>query len=414
MNRYHIALLAVIAAIIALLLLEMPAHAARCRGSNGRYIKCPAPVPAPTPTPTGLAGEQPIADTFDTSLGLEPASGTGALAKTSFDPVGAFRFMCKPGQVARLDPIVFPGQANTGHLHQFWGNTGVTENSTYQSLRTSGASTCDNRSHPDTPVNRTGYWAPAMLTGDGNVVKPDFINTYYKQIPHGSPECQGAPDATHIGWCVDIPNGLRFVFGWNPTTNTGGPTDLNGWDQWMLWFRCWDDLYGTPNAKTGSGNFHSIAEIVAAGCPAGAVLVAEGIIPTCWDGKNLDSPDHRSHIVPADGPYVSTAGSRACPLTHPYPIPAAEFREEFTTDANFAAGKWRLSCDDMTGGKPAGACLHFDYMEAWSPVAKNRWHRNCIDKHLTCASGDLGDGQQMREAGVPTEGWTRHQLVALP
>jgi hypothetical protein len=89
-------------------------------------------------------------------------------------------------------------------------------------------------------------------------------------------------------------------------------------------------------------------------------------------------------------------------------------RAEFTTDDNFVAGKWHLSSDEMVPGAKAGSTLHFDYFEAWSPTIKNDWFRNCIDKHLTCASGDLGNGMQMKDAGVPAGGWTRHQLVPVP
>jgi len=321
--------------------------------------------------------------------------------------------MCQAGQLLRDDPIVYPGQPGASHLHQFWGNTGANANSTYKSLRTTGQSTCDNRG-TDTPINRSAYWTPAMLDGAGHVVKPDFINTYYKQIPHGNPECQGAPDTTHLGWCVDIPNGLRFVFGYNMTTMSGGPAAPSGWEPSFLWFNCWDDLVGTPNAKTGNTNFHTIAEAVAAGCPAGAVLVAQAVIPVCWDGKNLDSPDHRSHMAFSTGDYVATAGQRACPADHPYVLPALQMRVHYTTDANFTAGKWRLSSDEMMPNLAAGSTLHFDYFEGWSPTAKDAWFRNCIDKHETCAEGDLGNGMQMKSAGVPTGGWTRHQLASVP
>jgi hypothetical protein len=246
-------------------------------------------------------------------------------------------------------------------------------------------------------------------------VKPDFANVYYKQIPHGDPACTGPPDSTHVGWCVDIPNGLRFVRGYNMATGKGGPTD--DWEQWFLWYNCWDDLVGTPNAKTGNANFHTIADVVAAGCPSGAVLVMQAIIPICWDGKNLDSPDHRSHMSDTTQDidhYVANVGQRACPLDHPYVLPSLQLRAHFTTDVNFAAGKWHLSSDEMVPGAPAGSTLHMDYWEAWSPTVKFTWFRNCIDRHLSCASGDLGDGTQMKEAGVPSGGWARHQMVPAP
>lgn len=41
--------------------------------------------------------------------------------------------------------------------------------------------------------------------------------------------------------------------------------------------------------------------------------------PTCWDGVNLDSPNHRDHVsYPETGTFES--GGR-CPDTHPVRIP---------------------------------------------------------------------------------------------
>ena len=378
----------------------------------------PAPPPAVTPAPSpSLSGEVAIADNFDASTGLEPTwygpNGRGGIAPESPDPVGAFRFMCTSGQIAKDDPIVYPGQSGASHLHQFWGNTGTNANSNYQSLRTTGGSTCDNRSAGNMAINRSAYWSPAMLDGAGHVVKPDFINTYYKQIPHGDPTCQGPPSPNSLGWCVDLPNGIHFVFGYNMANGKGGPADASSWDPSFIWYNCWDDLVGTPNARA-NGTYHTIAEVVAAGCPAGAVLVAQAIIPACWDGKNLDSADHRSHMAVPSGDYIPSIGQRACPSDHPYVLPGLQMRVHYTTDDNFVAGKWHLSSDEMMPGTVAGSTLHFDYFEAWSPTVKDLWFRNCIDKHQTCAQGDLGTGMQIKEAGVPSEGWPRHQLVPVP
>lgn len=45
---------------------------------------------------------------------------------------------------------------------------------------------------------------------------------------------------------------------------------------------------------------------------------------SCWDGKNLDSPDHKSHVAyPSGGPaaFSGTGTGGACPSTHPVKIP---------------------------------------------------------------------------------------------
>jgi hypothetical protein len=75
--------------------------------------------------------------------------------------VGAFRFICNPAHLAKDDPIGYPGQPGKSHLHQFFGNTAANANSTYESLRTTGQSTCNS------PLNRSAYWMPAMMNGKG-------------------------------------------------------------------------------------------------------------------------------------------------------------------------------------------------------------------------------------------------------
>lgn len=46
-------------------------------------------------------------------------------------------------------------------------------------------------------------------------------------------------------------------------------------------------------------------------CPAGIMISLR--FPTCWDGVNLDSADHQSHVAYPNG--------NACPSTHPVAIP---------------------------------------------------------------------------------------------
>ncbi|GAW26607.1 putative carbohydrate-binding module family 1 protein [Rosellinia necatrix] len=46
-------------------------------------------------------------------------------------------------------------------------------------------------------------------------------------------------------------------------------------------------------------------------CPAGIMVSIR--FPTCWDGKNTDSPDHQSHVAYPNG--------NACPASHPVTVP---------------------------------------------------------------------------------------------
>jgi hypothetical protein len=349
--------------------------------------------PPPTPTepvvsPNGTHGEFDIADNFTTSTTLMPTIET---VPVSSDPVGAFRFTCLSGQLLRDDPIVYPGQPGASHLHQFFGNTLANANSTYNSLRTTGNSTCTVNGLSVSP-QRTLYWEPAMLDGAGNVVEPNYLLTYYKNFPAGNPECQGAPDATHVGHCIPIPNGLRFIFGYNMATGADSPTDPNSRMYYAIAFECI-----TADQQTSlSGVQHSLAAVVLTGkCNVpGALLRVALTPPDCWDGVNLDTADHRSHMAYANGALIDNFGP-ACPSTHPYSIPQLAYQTFFTIDSNFLAGKWHFSSDEMVPGKPAGYTFHGDYWEAWSPVVKNMWQTGCIDGHLSCNVGEMGNGQSI-------------------
>ena len=83
----------------------------------------PAPTPAPAPTPTSSAGPEnaatqsiaAIASNFDPIRELVATSLPPSAAP---DVVGAFRFICMPGQLKKDDPIVYPGQPGRRPLHQ--------------------------------------------------------------------------------------------------------------------------------------------------------------------------------------------------------------------------------------------------------------------------------------------------------
>ena len=359
-------------------------------------------------SPNGVAGENNIADNFNASALLTP---TVEAVPQMGDPVGAFRFTCLAGQLSRDDPIVYPGQPGRSHLHQFFGNMLTNSSSNYQSLRTGGGSTCTRNANSTDPTpQRSAYWMPAMLDGVGNAVKPDYMQTYYKQLPNGNPECQGAPDATHIGYCIPMPNGLRFIQGYNMDTGRGGPTDANSGDYWAMGFDC---VTTDGEGTSYTGFKRSMAEILATGrCPVGAWLRVAVSFPDCWDGRNLDSADHRSHMAYASGALIDNF-KRACPATHPYNIPEIALQAFFRVDANFIDGKWSLASDAMApAGAPAGSTLHADYWEAWSPTVKNMWQTGCIDRHLSCNVGELGNGQTL--PGMSQVGpYPNHVLVPL-
>ena len=77
---------------------------------------------------------------------------------------------------------------------------------------------------------------------------------------------------------------------------------------------------GAPCDSRDSSNFPTKI------CPGG--IRATIIFPSCWDGKNLDSPDHRSHMKYTDDGGLAGA---VCPSSHPVRVPQVMYEVMWDT-----------------------------------------------------------------------------------
>ena len=91
------------------------------------------------------------------------------------DGSGSFRTTCSLAKFAFEDPIVYPGRSGVSHLHMFFGNTAMDANTTTASIVDAGNSTCRGGI-----LNRTAYWTPAVIDGNGVTVMPEEGTFYYK------------------------------------------------------------------------------------------------------------------------------------------------------------------------------------------------------------------------------------------
>jgi hypothetical protein len=289
---------------------------------------------------------------------------TGQLPPVSPGGTGDFRTQCLFSHMSFDDPIVYPGQPGKSHLHTFIGNTGANANSTAASLASSGNSTCRGGT-----INRTAYWFPTLVdTRDGTPISPRTVIVYYKQ---------GAliADATSI---KAMPDGLRMVAG-DPKNSVvrdfdyGVPTG----------FSCISDTTGE-----GTKWLHPMPP-----CGIGSSLWSRVLFPQCWDGVNLDSPDHRSHMTYPSGP--------VCPATHPVAIPEITVNALYTVSDPAAVSRWRLASDvyaKASPAAPAGLSSHGDWFNGWKPDIVARWVKNCDQAVKDCQAHMLGDGWIMNEA----------------
>lgn len=354
----------------------------------------PSPAPrrgwVPSPLPTGKPG---IPSSFDAQLGLQPSWGTGAIPGKS-DYWGEFRMTCAPGDLAAVDPIAYPpGTPGQSHLHQFYGTLGIRADDTYESLRAPGReSTCGSGT---LALNKSGYWVPALLYGTDRVLRPNYVSVYYKRFPKTDPRCSWNLDrAGQSEECVNMPQGLKMIAG-RDMLNPGKATDRTpGTSLYCM-------KADTSNASAPSDNFDELFK--APECQGDTRLYLAFDFPACWDGRNLDSPDHRAHVA-----YESYGdwGYPRCPRTHPKRIPYLHIAAEYTLLAGDDRALLRFS-SDMFPQLPRGKSFHGDAFIAWDPVAWQAFHDNCIDRRLNCSGSDLGNGWQMKLPVLPTPGLDR-------
>lgn len=329
---------------------------------NSPSTPTPAPSAAPVPAtvaaaPTSLLPYIDNARIPSAAVGFSSAriQASNDTPKQNTDGTGQFRFTCDFSHMSYDDPIVFPGKQGAAHLHTFFGNTGINYASTQESIEKSGNSTCAGGT-----ANRTGYWVPAVIdTKDGTPVKPSDILVYYKS--------DLLPGAT----TKPFPAGLRMVAGDMRST---GPQDGTDWG-------C-SAPDGTELVKG--------AKSIPANCPAGSTIISTIEFPMCWDGVNLDSPDHKSHM--AFQVWNNDKRIVQCPASHPVQVPTLTEKIRYLVTDEGASARWRLSSDNYSKDLPGGFSIHADWFNGWDPKVQAIWLKNCLQAARDCHGYLLGDG----------------------
>jgi len=242
-----------------------------------------------------------------------------------------FNATCEYSHSAPDDPIVFPNMAGASHLHSFLGNDSTNATSTPESLTRFTASSCK-------PIeDHSAYWIPTLFE-DGKAVEPEQVVVYYGSL---------LDDKTKT---VPMPYGMRMIAG---DAKKQEPTPQGAVNQ----FYC---AGGPQDGKTRSadGNWPV--------CDGGTLHFTLRF-PDCWDGKHLDSPNHKSHVA-------FGAGGK-CSADYPVAIPAVTFSIAYPTSG---------TKNGFTLSSGMASSMHGDGFFAWEDDAIAHRVKDCVVQALPC------------------------------
>lgn len=265
-----------------------------------------------------------------TEFGIGPADASPSTATPARHTgpqgrVGQFVVGCAYSHSGAHDPIVHPGREGRSHRHDFYGSVDTDSTSTAKSLLGT-ETTCDKT------VDAAAYWQPTLYDGD-QAVTPLEAHAYYRAAP-------GIDPAT----VQTMPTGLAMIAG-DHTAVVAQPGEATGW------------TCGTATTLTDA-----VPE-----CAPSAPLHLVLTFADCWDGRHVDSADHRSHVT------YSTDG--ACPRSHPVPIP------QLTTSIAFPISGPGHQLRLASGTTDSA---HGDFLNAWDPDGLQREISACIRRGAVC------------------------------
>jgi len=306
---------------------------------------------------------------------LDEVVGASEPAGFREDGSGAFRTHCVESHLAPDDPLVRPEQPGMSHLHVFFGNPETDAFTTTASLQETPSTTCDGVS-----VNKSGYWVPALLGADGERI-PFLDPLFYYKTGYHVPAEEIEP----------MPEGLTVIAG---SMLSDQPQDVE-----VAKFRCLSWEAPEPQFSPGDPLDH-VPYIP--DCAEGDVVEMRLVFPQCWDGANITSADHRSHMaypVPATAPDVGTGG---CPESHPVALPeiSYNFGVRVTEDTG-PSSEWRFVSDPVDADR-GGYSFHGDWMNGWDEDTMLQIVSTCLNEKRECMVGLLGDGTQLQP--VPLDG----------
>jgi len=273
------------------------------------------------------------------------------------------RFGCAQVTIDRLDPLVNPGQIPAGHIHQIVGGNAF--NATMTAGDVSSTASCTSCAFAEDFSN---YWTANLYfkAKNGSYKRVEQGPNAYQFSDRFSTQSVGVL-AYYVsaapGKITAFKPGFRMLVG-DPTSRSRSGTTLKR----QICFRCYTGPnFGGDTSAPCMDNRIDTESLPPKQCKGG--IRSNIHFPTCWDGKSLDSPNHRDHVAyPTSGPanFLSLGGN--CPSTHPVRIPQVMYEVVWDTTPFNDASLWPTDGSQpfyLSMGDNTGYGQHADYVFGW-------------------------------------------------
>ncbi|KAL2793400.1 hypothetical protein BJX66DRAFT_306094 [Aspergillus keveii] len=265
--------------------------------------------------------------------------------------------------LARMDPLVSPGEPSY-HVHTVHGSNGFGLEADMASLLGGSCTSCAVKQ------DKSAYWAPALYfvdedTGDSELVdEVGGLLAYYllygddvQAFPDNFRMIAGDPFLRNFSWPVPDPPKSEW---------TGDQASQAALAQKALGFNCLN--YAATAEPSLGRHFLPEKSYLDEHCTDGVRF--ELMFPSCWNGQDVDSDDHKSHMA-----YPSLVMDGTCPEGFETRVVSIFFE----TIWNTYAFKDRIGYFALSTGDPTGFGYHGDFMHGWESGVLEEAVKTCTN-----------------------------------